>query len=182
MTEMTQAQTRAFDIYMESATMDNGYTPLSFKKIAEQLNAEGLDGSKSSVGRWAVKFKWKEMLEKSISASITDDEEVKDLIEASSINAANQKVIDDFLANERLKSSSYTILEAQMMKYSKKLSNGQYLSHNEEKFILKVLEITSTREDKLLDRQALLSATKLTNSEDVLKALNDETIDVEMEE
>ena len=48
--------------------------------------------------------------------------------------------------------------------------------------MLKVLELTSNREDKLLDRQALISASKLLKSEDVLKSLQDELIDVEVEE
>jgi hypothetical protein len=50
------------------------------------------------------------------------------------------------------------------------------------KVVTKMLEITATREDKLLDRQALLSATKLTNSGDTLKALRETPIDVEIED
>jgi hypothetical protein len=69
-----------------------------------------------------------------------------------------------------------------MIKYSEKMEKGIYLGHAEEKFLLKVLELTSNREDKLLDRQALLSATKLTNSSDVLRSLNEEYIDVESED
>lgn len=179
---MNEIQQKAFNIYIESATMDNGYIPMSFDKIAKEMIAQGEECSRSSVGRWSKKFKWKALLEQKISASIVEDKEVKDLIEASSINSATKKVIDDFKANERLKSGAYQILEVQLEKYFKKLKSGTYLSHDDEKFMLKILEITSNREDKLLDRQALLSATKLTNSEDVLKALNDETIEVEIDE
>ena len=182
MTEMNDSQTKAFDIYIESATMDSGFVPLSFAKIAERIKKEGLNGSSSTINRWAIKWKWKELLEKKVTASLVDDEEIKDLIEASSINAATQKTIDDFKANERLKSTSYQILEAQIQKYLKQLKKGIWLSHDDEKFMLKLLEITSNREDKLLDREALLSATKLTNSADVLKALNDEIIEIEIDE
>jgi len=179
MNGMNSTQQQAFDIYYESADMDNGFIPMSFNQVAEECNKLGLKASKSSVGRWAVKFGWKDKIAQKVDLTLSEDKEVKNLIEVSSQNSATQKVIDDFLSNERLKSTSYTVLETQMMKYSKKLESGEYLTHNEEKFVLKVLEITSTREDKLLDRQALLSATKLTNSDDVLKALNSETIDVE---
>jgi len=182
MIEMTETQQKAFNIYIESATMDNSYTPMSFDKIAKEMIDQGEKCSRSAVGRWANKFKWKELLKQKLSASIVEDKEVRDLIEASSINSATKKVIDDFKANERLKSGAYQVLEAQLEKYFEKLRNGIYLSHDDEKFMLKVLEITSNREDKLLDRQALLSATKLTNSEDVLKALNNETIEVEIDE
>jgi len=182
MEDMNEIQTRAFDIYINSATMDNGFTPISFKKIAEQMKKENLKSSSSSINRWANKWNWKEFLSKKISASIVEDKEVKDLIEASAIDAATQKTLDDFKANERLKSFSYQVLEAQSHKYIQKLRKGEWLTHDDEKFMLKLLEITSNREDKLLDRQALLAATKLTNSTDVLKALNDEIIDLEIED
>lgn len=180
--KMDNTQQQAFDIYYESADIDNSFTPISFSQLAVELKKIGLKGSKSSIGRWAVKFGWKDKIAQKVDMTISGDDEVKNLIEVSSQNAATQKTIDDFLSNERLKSDSYTILETQMMKYSTKLKEGSYLSHNEEKFVLKVLEITSAREDKLLDRQALLSATKLTNSDDVLKALENETIDIEVDE
>jgi len=180
MTEMNDNQTRAFNIYMDSATMDNGFIPISFKSIAEQLNLSFVEGSKSSVGRWSLKWKWKEMLEAKVSASLVEEGEAKDLIEQSSISAATQKVIDDFQTNERLKSNSYQILEAQMQKYFEKLKSGNYLTHDDEKFMLKVLEITSTREDKLLDRQAILDASKLVSSTELLRSL--EILEVEIEE
>ena len=180
MSEMNLTQKQAFDIYMDSATMDNSFVPMSYAKISERLTEDGLNGTKSSIGRWATKFKWKELLEAKVSASIVEDgSEAKDLIEQSSINAATQKVIDDFQSNERLKSSSYQILEAQMQKYFLKLKSGSYLSHDDEKFMLKVLEITSKREDNLLDRQALLSASKLVTSAELLGSLEDSMINIE---
>jgi len=183
MMDMNEIQTRAFNIYMESATIDNGFTPMSAKKIAEQLQKEGLKTSKSAVGRWTIKWKWKELLEKKISATIIEDgSEAKNIIEKSSIDSTTQKTIDDFKANENLKSDAYLILQAQMKKYQDIMANGKYLTHDDEKFVLKVLEVTANREDKLLDRQALISASKLTKSEDVLKALSEETIDVEVED
>jgi len=182
MNGMNSTQQKAFDIYYESADMDNGFMPMSFNQVAEECNKLGLKASKSSVGRWAVKFGWKDKISQKVDLTLSEDKEVKNLIEVSSQNAATQKIIDDFKANERLKSTAYIILEAQAQRYTDKLASGNYLTHNEEKFVLKFLEITANREDKLLDRQALLSATKLTNSDDVLKALNDETIEVEIDE
>ena len=182
MIDMNETQKKAFTMYMDSATMDNGFTPISFLKIAEQLKEQGLSGSKSSVGRWAVKFKWKDFLEKKVGAALVEEGEAKDLIEQSVINATTQRTIDDFTMNESLKNIAYQALLAQSEKYVEKMKKGTWLTHKEENFMCKVLELTSNREDKMLDRQAVLSATKLTNSDDVLKALNDETIEVEIDE
>jgi len=182
MENMNEKQKRAFDMWLDSADFESDFKTLSLPKLAEALREEGIETSTSALGRWKLKFKWDEALKAKITAATIKEGEAKDLIEKSSISESTQKILDDFEANEKLKSDSYDLLQLQMVHYQKKIKSGKKFSKEEERFLLKVLEITSNREDKLLDRQALLAATKLTSSEEVLRALNDEVIDLEVEE
>ena len=51
MNGMNSTQQQAFDIYYESADMDNGFIPMSFNQVAEECNKLGLKRLKV---RWGV--------------------------------------------------------------------------------------------------------------------------------
>ena len=182
MKSMNPDQKRAFEIWLESADFESDFKTISLPKLAERLKAEGIQTSTSALGRWKLKFGWDDALEAKVTAATVKDGPAKEIIEKSSLQASTQKILDDFEANEKLKSDSYDLLQLQMVHYREKIKTGKKFSKDEERFLLKVLEITSNREDKLLDRQALLAATKLTSSEEVLAKLQEEVIDLEFEE
>lgn len=182
MKQMNPDQQRAFEIWLDSADFESDFKPISLPKLAERLKAEGIQTSTSALGRWKLKFGWDDALEAKVTAATVKDGPAKEIIEKSSLQASTQKILDDFEANEKLKSDSYDLLQLQMVHYREKIKAGKKFSKDEERFLLKVLEITSNREDKLLDRQALLAATKLTSSEEVLAKLQEEVIDLEFEE
>ncbi len=178
---MNPDQKRAFEIWLESADFESDFKPLSLSKLVSVLAEEGIKTSTSAVGRWMQKFKWKEQLETKVTAS-TVEGKAKEIIQSSSLAQSTQKILDDFEANEKLKSDAYRLLQLQMVFYTEKIKAGKKFSKDDERFLLKVLELTTNREDKLLDRQALLAATKLVSSEDVLASLQDEIVEIEIEE
>lgn len=180
--EYTPEQKRAEELYLDSVCWENDYKPISYSKLVELLDAEGIKTSTSALGRWAKKFEWKEKVKAIVTAATVSDGAAKELIEKSSLEANTKKILTDFEANEKLKDDAYYILNKQMSSYKEKIEKRGSLSLDDTKIIIKILDITTLREDKLLDRQAMLAATKLLKSEDVLKELQNEVIDIEMED
>jgi len=179
---MTSQQLRAEEIYLDSICYETDYKPVSFPRLKEMLGNEGISTSTSALGRWSKKFDWEEKVKKIVTAATLDGGEASDIIAKSSLASNTKKILTDFEANETLKDSAYSILQEQMKFYVKEMEVKKHLSQENTKTVIKILEVTSTREDKLLDRQAMLMATKLANSTDVLAALQDEVIEVEIDE
>lgn len=180
--EITPAQKRAEVLYLDSITYENDFKPLSYSKLDEILKKEGFQSSSSAVGRWAKKFDWEEKAKQIVTAATTKDEKVKKMIEKSSLKENTEKILTDFEANESLKDDAYMILGKQMEHYKEKMKKNKHLSLEDTKIVIKVLDVTTLREDKLLDRQAMLAATKLAKSTDVLAALEGEVIDIEVDD
>lgn len=174
-------QLRAEEIYLSSITYENDYKPMSYNALCQSLAVEKIKTSSSALGRWAEKFDWKGKAKQIVTAATIGDGEARGIIEKSSLEANTQKILTDFEANEKLKDDAYRILGSQMEHYMTQMQANKRLSLDNTKIVLKILEVTSTREDKLLDRQAMLAATKLMNSGDVLKALESETIEIELD-
>lgn len=179
---MTPQQLKAEEIYLDSISYETDYKPVSFPRLKEILGNEGISTSTSALGRWSKKFDWEEKVKKVVTAATLDGGEASDIIAKSSLASNTKKILTDFEANETLKDSAYSILQEQMKFYVKEMETKKHLSQENTKTVIKILEVTSTREDKLLDRQAMLMATKLANSTDVLAALQDELIEVEIDE
>jgi len=179
---MTPDQQRAEEIYLDSISYETDYKPVSFARLAELLLHERIQTSSSALGRWSKKFDWDEKAKKIVTAAMLDGGEASDIMKRSSLEKNTKKILKDFEANEQLKNDAYSVLAEQMKHYVAEMNKFHSLSLDNTKIVLKILEVTSTREDKLLDRQALLMASKLTQSTDVLAALQNEIIDVEMDE
>ncbi|GEM_PF-450378 len=180
---MTSTQKKAFNIYIESATMDNEFTPMSDNSIVKKLVNDGVEGvSKASMQRWRTKFQWKEHLELKVSSVMVKDENARELIVKSSTSAATQAVMDDFKVNEEIKDNAYMMIKQQMQKYKIIFDEGGFLGKDDFSQLLKILELTTGREDKLLDRQTLLTATKFVSSDSVFALLNNISLEIEDEE
>ncbi len=175
-------QQKAEELYLDSISYENDYKPVSFPRLKEMLENKGVKTSTSALGRWSKKFDWEEKVKKIVTAATLGDGEASDLIEKSSLDKSTKKILKDFEANEDLKNDAYHLLGIQMKHYMKKVEKNTPLSLDNTKVVIKILEVTSTREDKLLDRQAMLMATKLANSTDVLASLQGEVIEVEIDE
>lgn len=180
--DVTPEQHRAEELYLSSVTYENDYKAISYEKLAAQLKEENIHTSSSALGRLAKKRDWKGKVAQLITASTIKEGEAKEMIEKSSLDANVDKILTDFEANEALKDEAYTLLSLQMKKFSKEMKENKALSLDKTKIVIKVLEVTTTREDKLLDRQAMLTAAKMTKSEDVLATLKEEVIDVEVDD
>jgi len=176
--EMTDIQQKAEKIYLASATFESSFKPMTLSALSKELG----EGSTSTLGRWKIKFDWDKKLAAIVTAGSIKDGDAKDIIDATSLKENTQKILEDFEANEKLKSDAYAILQQQTAHYVNQMIDGKALSLENTRIVLKILEITTNREDKLLDRQALLSATRLIKSGDTLKALRETTIDVEIED
>ena len=177
--EYTNEQKRAEELYLGSVCYESDYKPFSYAKLKALLDAEGISTSTSALGRWAVKFGWKEKVENIVTAATIGDGEASEIIKKSSLEKNTRKILTDFEANESLKNSAYGALQEQMKHYVKEMEDKKSLSLNSIKVVIKILELTTMREDKLLDRQAMLSAAKLVKSDDVLAALKSTDIEVE---
>jgi len=180
--EMTPDQQKAEELYLNSVSYENDYKAVSLPRLKEMLERKGVSTSASALGRWAKKFDWKEKVKNIVTAATLGDGEASAIVAKSSLDKSTKKILKDFEANEDLKNDAYMVLSQQMQHYVKKTKNNIPLSLENTKVVIKILEVTSNREDKLLDRQTLLMATKLTQSTDVLAALKDEVIEVEIDE
>ncbi|WP_151946592.1 hypothetical protein [Aliarcobacter butzleri] len=169
-------QIRALQIYLDSATYDNDYKPFSCVKISEQLEEEGLEGSKSAVNRWINDFDFKSHLELKIQTSFSKDKSL-----ARTTETMRQAVEKDLVTVERngkLISSTYAILE----KYTENVlenieRTGRYV-RDDIKLVKEIAILTTGREDKMLDRLASLGGDKV-SSDKLLQEFNEVEIELE---
>jgi len=177
---MTDEQRKAQELWLASATYDTDFKPMTMPALVKILHDEyEILTSTSAVGRWKQKFKWEELLEVQIATATLEDEKIKDMISASTMKEGSEKIFDDFKANESIKNGSYNLAARQLKHYEKIMDTKGHLSEKDMKQVIELLKLTSDREDKLLDRQAMLSAAKLLKSDDVLKELNSHVVNVE---
>lgn len=177
--EMTQAQARALKLYCSSATLQNGYNPMTYDEIAKVLISEGLTGSSSSVQRWSVKFDFKAHLEAQIQLAIIHDKDRK--TQNLAIRSMENKKAVDILRNNELTSDGYEVLEAYVTSILERLDAGGSASVGlkEIQLVKDIVVLTSSREDKLLDRLAGMGGETLT-SKQLMEEF--EAIDMDIEE
>lgn len=177
----TPAQQRAREVFLNSATLENDFTPMSEKKLAEFLEADGIMTSASSIGRWKTKFKWKEQLQQQIALAFVDDEKIKETVRSSALSEVVHKTTVDIKRNEVLMSSAYQALEHVMQKINEKIANNQGLRQDDIDNALKVFALAGGRADKMLDRLSNQPPEAI-SSEEVLERLIGTTLKVEDED
>lgn len=169
-------QIRALEIYLESATFENSYKPLSLEKIAEQLKSENYEASSSSVGRWKKLFHFEKHLELKINTVMLEDQSTD--IKNKAISKSTQETIDRFKVNGELIDDLYVVSQCFVDKVKEDIALNRF-NREDIKLAKDLLVITTGREDKMLDRLAGQDGEKL-SSEDIKAEL--EAIDVEIEE
>jgi hypothetical protein len=172
-------QIRALEIYLESATYENDYKPLSCVKLSEKLKAEGFDGcGKTAINDWVNKFEFKKHLELKMQVSFTKDKSI-----AKTTDTLRQSVEKDLVSVERngiLIGKSYTILEKYTDQVLENIETHNRFNREDIKMVKDIAVLTTGREDKMLDRLANASQDKVT-SDQLMDAFNDVEIEVETE-
>ncbi len=174
---MLDNEYRALEIYLESATFENDFRPLSYSRISEKLKVEEYSGSKSAVGRWSKKFKWDDRLtlkRQEAVLALSGEESTK-----SKALAALDRVTEVTVQrNSNLIGDTYDVMEAFITRVKENIAHGIY-NRDDIKMAKDIAVLVTGREDKMLDRLADSGGDKI-SSKDVLAQF--ETIEVEIED
>lgn len=182
MSDMTPAQQRAQEIYLDTAVLENNFTPSSETKIAEALKIEGFNASSSGVGRWKKKFEWEKLLHVKISAAVSEDTKANAIIKNSSLEAVVKNTEVDIKRNNTLIAGSYQALEYEMVRILDVVSKGDRpLSEIEFDRLYKIARLSTDRYDRMLDRLANMPPEAI-SSEEVIERLRNMPINYEKEE
>ncbi|MGE4396067.1 MAG: hypothetical protein AB7D34_01280 [Sulfurimonas sp.] len=176
LTEMTEAQRAALELYLE---VDTDYRAPSFSVIAERLEKKGFSSSKSTVQRWSKECDFEAYLERHVNALIAVDEQNnKDLREAAGDENFKRTLLS-LEDNSELTSGSYKGLKLVLQQILKSAESGRNISEKDAKLLIQIYSISSARDDKLLDRQAALTAVDRLTKADLLKQFAGTGVDLE---
>lgn len=176
---MDKTQKIALDLWLQTATLFNDFKPCTDRELCIELSHLDIDVTKSTIDRWRKKFNFEGYLQMKIAASMVDDKETRDMIEKSSLDLAVKKTTVDVQRNGSLTSMAYEILELKMQLIKKEYETTQMISIDNAKFAKDVATLTAGREDKLLDRAAMMGAVELLNADDIRAALRETVIELD---
>lgn len=177
---MNETQRTAFDIWLDSASYENDYKPISEAELARQLNDMGLEASSSSINRWKAKFNWGAALESKITLALNTNKDLANLAQKSSLESAVKNTKVDIERNSVLIAASYELMEAEAKRLLEVQKEQGGLKNKNDIELFKFIATTATtRHDKMLDRQAMMGAERISSAE-VLARLSE--INVEIEE
>ncbi|MDD2267663.1 hypothetical protein [Sulfuricurvum sp.] len=179
---MTPEQKKAMDVWLESATLDNDFETISDRRLSEVLMSEhSIEASKSAIERWRKKFNWESFLDLKIASSIvTDEEKMDDIKKSVGIEVAKAMVVD-VKRNGELNSIAYAIMEGELKAIYQKLQDSKRITADEAKYAKDVATLTSGREDRLMDRAALMGAGSKVSRDDFLNAIANTIVQLEDE-
>ncbi len=168
-------QIRALEIYLETATFDNGYKPSSLEKIANLIKSENLEASSSSIGRWKKLFSFEKHLDLKMQTEYLakNGDDVKN----KAISTATQETVDRFKTNGNLIDDLYIVASCFVDKVKEDIGNNNYI-RDDIKLAKDLLILTTGREDKMLDRLAN-TPTETVSSDDILKQIAEIEVDIE---
>ena len=178
MKQMNETQQKAFEIYLDSATFETDYRPVSEEQLAAKLDALGLKGSSSSINRWKKDFNWVQALQNKVTLAMSQDKETRNLIQRSSLESAVKNTKVDLDRNNVLIAASYQILEKEARRIIEKQNEQGYVSKDDMEIVKFFSPLSTARHDKMLDRLALMPP-EAVSAQQILSRLNDITIEVE---
>jgi len=175
---MTPEQKKAMDVWLSTATLDNDFETITDRALSDVLKEEhSIEASKSSIERWRKKFNWGGFLDLKIASSVVSDEKVMgDIEKAVGIDVAKQTLVD-VERNGKLNALAYTILELKLESITDKYKKDNVITIEDAKFVKDVALLTSGREDRLMDRAALMGTAKLLSANDIKEALKNTVIE-----
>ena len=71
---MSEAQRLAYEIYLDSPSITNDWTPITEKALQAKLKEKGFSVGAGSINRWKKKFKWAEALEAKLALAMASDD------------------------------------------------------------------------------------------------------------
>jgi len=176
---MDKNQKIALDVWLGTATLFNDFKPISDRDLCVELSHLDVEVSKSTIERWRKKFNFEGFLQMKIASSMVDDADTRAMIEKSSLDVAVKKTTVDVQRNSELTSIAYEILELKMRLIKTEYDQTNLISLDNAKFAKDVALLTSGREDKLLDRAALVGTAELITADEIRKALRDTVIEID---
>ena len=178
MKQMNETQQKAFEIYLDSATFETDYKPISEEQLAAKLDALGLKGSSSSINRWKKDFSWAQALQNKVALAMSEDKQTRNLIQKSSLESAVKNTKVDLDRNNVLIAASYQILEKEARRIIEKQNEQGYVSKDDMEIVKFFSTLSTARHDKMLDRLALMPP-EAVSAQQILSRLNEITIEVE---
>ena len=178
MKQMNETQQKAFEIYLDSATFETDYRPISEEQLASKLDALGLKGSSSSINRWKKDFNWVQALQNKVTLAMSEDKQTRNLIQKSSLESAVKNTKVDLDRNNVLIAASYQILEKEARRIIEKQNEQGYVSKDDMEIVKFFSTLSTARHDKMLDRLALMPP-EAVSAQQILSRLSEITIEVE---
>lgn len=188
MKQMNETQQKAFEIYLESATFESDYKPISEEQLASKLEAIGLKGSSSSINRWKKDFNWTQALQNKVTLAMSEDKQTRNLLQRSSLQMVVKNTKVDIERNNVLLAASYEIMESEAKRIVAKQRETGALSAEDFERAKFISTLSAGRSDKMLDRLAIMPP-EAVSAEQLLSRLNgvkvefeDDVIDAEVQD
>ena len=188
MKQMNETQQKAFEIYLESATFESDYKPISEEQLASKLEALGLKGSSSSINRWKKDFNWMQALQNKVTLAMSEDKQTRNLLQKSSLQMVVKNTKVDIERNNVLLAASYEIMESEAKRIVAKQRETGTLSAEDFERAKFISTLSAGRSDKMLDRLAIMPP-EAVSAEQLLSRLNgvkvefeDDVIDAEVQD
>ncbi len=188
MKQMNETQQKAFEIYLESATFESDYKPISEEQLASKLEALGLKGSSSSINRWKKDFNWTQALQNKVTLAMSEDKQTRNLLQRSSLQMVVKNTKVDIERNNVLLAASYEIMESEAKRIVAKQRETGTLSAEDFERAKFISTLSAGRSDKMLDRLAIMPP-EAVSAEQLLSRLNgvkvefeDDVIDAEVQD
>lgn len=175
---MNEIQQRAFEIYLDSATFESDYKPITEEQLAKKLQSEGLKASSSAINRWKAKFNWADALKNKVTLAMSTDKQTKNLLQASSLQSAVKNTKVDIERNNVLIAASYEFFEIEAAEILQRKKNGERISEEERSTMKFVATLSTTRHDKMLDRLAIVPPDAV-SAQDIIDRFKNITLEVE---
>ncbi|WP_086239229.1 hypothetical protein [Campylobacter devanensis] len=176
---MNEEASIAYEIWINSATLENDFTPITERKLAELLTTKGISSSSSRINRWKQKYGWNKLLEHKINLALIENKELNRTIKHAALGAAVENTKVDIERNTALLATAYSIAEIELTELYQKRQNGS-LSKDEFKRFEALFKIVADRDDRMNDRLAHI-ATEAVSSVEVFERLNQISLDIETE-
>lgn len=176
---MNEEASIAYEIWINSATLENDFTPITERKLAELLTTKGISSSSSRINRWKQKYGWNKLLEHKVNLALIENKELNRTIKHTALNTAVENTKVDIERNTALLATAYSIAEIELTELYQKRQNGS-LSKDEFKRFEALFKIVADRDDRMNDRLAHI-ATEAVSSVEVFERLNQISLDIETE-
>ena len=187
--QMNHEQRKAMDVWLASASLDNNFETITDRALSDVLKEEySIEASKSTIERWRNRFSWQSFLDLKVASAVVNDEKTMESIsKAVGIDVVKTTVVD-VKRNASLNSVAYAVMEHELKRIYEKAILGKALSIDEIKYAKDVATLTSGREDRLVDRLALMGGGDKVSRDDFLNTiaktvieLEDDTLEAEFE-